>query len=383
MRHTFLVVMFLATAWCGIRPAHAAGMSGVDAKPLRGTPFLVQDLARFDEPWAMAFLPDGRLLVTEKRGALRLYDPASGHVGEITGAPRVDYGGQGGLGDVALHPQFAGNGLIYLSYVEGNTRDQRGAAVARATLKLDAQGGGTLDGLKVIWRQNPKVSGRGHFGHRIAFDRDGMLWISSGERQAFDPAQDMRGNLGKIVRLHDDGSVPADNPFQSDGKIARQVWSLGHRNPLGIAFDAQGRLWEIEMGPRGGDEMNLIQRGGNFGYPVVSNGDHYDGRDIPDHGSSADRGFVAPKVWGTPVISPSSLMFSRGALFADWQGDAFISGLSSESLVRVEIDGDGAREAERWSMGRRVRGVTEAADGALWIIEDKADARLRRLTPAR
>lgn len=381
LRIPVLMASCLALSFVVVR-ADAAGVDATEAKALRGTPFRVQNLARFDEPWAMEFLPDGRLLVSEKGGALKLYDPASGAVGEIDGVPRVDYGGQGGFGDIVLHPKFAGNGVVYLSYVEGNTRDQRGAAVARATLKLDAGGGGELDDLEVIWRQTPKLSGRGHYGHRLLFDAAGMLWISSGERQAFDPAQDMRGNMGKLIRLHDDGTVPKDNPFQSDGKVARQVWSLGHRNPLGIAFDAQGRLWEVEMGPRGGDEMNLIERGANYGYPVVSNGDHYDGRDIPDHGSSADRGFAAPKITWTPVISPSSLIFYRGELFPQWKGDAFISGLSSQSLVRVEIDGDTAREAGRWAMGRRIRGVEQAADGALWIIEDGDNARLRRLTPA-
>ena len=274
--------------------------------------------------------------------------------------PTVDYGGQGGLGDVVVHPDFADNGLIYLSYAEAGDGDTRGAAVARARLALDDAGGGRLSDVEVIWRQVPKVSGRGHYGHRIAFGPDGHLWISSGERQKFDPAQDMQSNLGKIVRLNDDGSVPADNPFVDDGEVAAQVWSLGHRNPLGIAFDAQGRLWNSEMGPAGGDELNLVERGGNYGYPVVSNGDHYDGKDIPDHGSAADTGFIAPKTWWTPVISPSSLVFYRGEEFADWNGDALIGGLSSQALVRVEIDGDSAKEVARYPMGQRIRGVEQA-----------------------
>src|SRR3546814_797091 len=217
----------------------------------------------------------------------------------------------------------------------------RGGAVARGTLALDDSGGGTLEGLEVIWRQVPKVSGRGHYGHRLLFGSDGKLWITSSERQKFDPAQDMQSNLGKLVHLNDDGSEPADNPFADQGGVAAQVWSLGHRNLLGIDFDAQGRLWEVEMGPKGGDELNLVERGGNYGYPIVSNGDHYDGRDIPDHDTRPE--FDAPKVSWNPVISPSSLLINSGAMFPDWQGDAFIGGLSSQALVRVEFDGDSAR----------------------------------------
>src|SRR5690606_37409377 len=237
--------------------------------------FELQRIAQFDEPWAMTFLPDGRLLVTEKAGTLRLFDPVQGSRHVVAGVPDVVYGGQGGLGDVVLHPGFADNRLVYISYAEAGAGGA-GAAVARARLELDA-GGGRLEGLEVIWRQVPKLGGSGHFGHRIVFDREGMLWISSSERQAFDPAQDMGSNLGKIVRLHDDGRVPDDNPFAAQGGVAAQVWSLGHRNILGMAFDADGRLWAHEMGPRGGDELNLVERGANYGYPVVSEGDHYDG----------------------------------------------------------------------------------------------------------
>ncbi|HEY5614208.1 MAG TPA: PQQ-dependent sugar dehydrogenase, partial [Lysobacter sp.] len=229
-----------------------------------GRPFSTTELTTFDEPWAMTFLPDGRLLVTEKRGRLRLLDVAAtgATATSISGVPNVAYGGQGGLGDVVLHPEFASNNLVYLSYAEAGSGNTRGAAVARARLTLDGSGG-ALSQLQVIWRQVPKLSGQGHYGHRLAFGPDGHLWITSGERQEFTPAQDMASNLGKIVRLNDDGSVPADNPFAKDGGVAAQVWTLGHRNPLGIAFDAQGRLWNHEMGPRGGDELNLVERGAN------------------------------------------------------------------------------------------------------------------------
>ncbi|WP_313213176.1 PQQ-dependent sugar dehydrogenase [Stenotrophomonas acidaminiphila] len=363
----------LFTTACAADPAAQAAV-----KPAQW-PFAATEVAHFDSPWAMAFLPDRSLLVTEKAGRLVRLDPASGRRHPIAGVPKVAHAGQGGFGDVALHPQFARNGLVYYSYAEPGENDTRGAAVARARLVLDAQGGGRLADAQVIWRQTPKVSGNGHYGHRLLFGPDGKLWISSSERQKFDPAQDMGGNLGKIIRLNDDGSVPADNPFAAQGSPANQVWSLGHRNILGLAFDARGRLWENEMGPKGGDELNLIQRGGNYGYPLVSNGDHYDGRDIPDHHTRPE--FVAPKISWTPVISPSSLIIYDGAQFPQWRGNGFIGGLSSQSLVRIAFDGDNAREAERFDMGARIRAVTQGPDGALWLLEDGSNARLLKLTP--
>jgi aldose sugar dehydrogenase len=342
-------------------------------------PFQAEALARFDEPWAMSFLPDGRLLVSEKRGALKLYDFGSGTAGDVSGVPQVLYGGQGGLGDVVPHPRFADNGLVYISYAEAGDGDTAGAAVARARLVPDAAGGGALQGVEVIWRQVPKVTGRGHYGHRILFGDDGMLWISSGDRQKFDPAQDMTSNMGKILRLNDDGSVPADNPFAGQGEVASQVWSLGHRNPLGIAFDPQGQLWNNEMGPKNGDELNRVERGENYGYPIVSNGEHYDGRPIPDHDTRPE--FAAPVITWTPVISPSSMEFYTGSLFPDWQGDAFIGGLSSQALVRVSFDGSRAWESGRYPMGNRIRAVRQGPDGALYLLEDGKDGRLLKLTP--
>ncbi|WDS35549.1 PQQ-dependent sugar dehydrogenase [Pseudoxanthomonas sp.] len=376
-----LLPALLAMAACG--GAKAPAVAGVEAADGTALPFTVTPVHAFKEPWAMAFLPDGRLLVTEKAGHLQLFDLKTGTATEIHGVPQVDYGGQGGFGDVVLHPDFANNRVLYLSYAEAGQGDTRGAAVARATLALDAAGGGTLQDLKVIWRQVPKVEGRGHYGHRMAFDRTGKLWISSSERQKFDPAQDMASNLGKIVRLNDDGSVPADNPFASQGGVAAQVWSLGHRNVLGLAFDAQGRLWAQEMGPKGGDELNLVERGANYGYPIVSNGDHYDGRDIPDHPTRPE--FAAPKITWNPVISPAGLLIYSGSQFPDWKGNAFIGGLSSHSLVRITFDGGNAHEAARYDMGQRIREVEQGPDGALWLLEDGedgSDGRLLKLTPA-
>jgi glucose/arabinose dehydrogenase len=333
--------------------------------------FTVTVLERFEEPWALEFLPDGRLLVSEMVGAIKLRS-ADGTIGEITGVPVVDHGGQGGMGDIVLHPDFAENRLLYLSFVEAGDDDTRGAAVARARLELTGNGG-RLENLEVLWRQVPKVTGRGHFSHRIAFGPDGYLWISSGERQKFDPAQDMQANLGKTIRLNDDGSVPSDNPFVDQGGVTAQIWSLGHRNLLGLAFDRDGRLWDVEMGPMGGDELNLVRKGANYGYPIVSNGDHYDGTPIPDHDTRPE--FAAPAVWWNPVISPSSLMIYSGSEFPQWQGNAFIGGLSSQSLVRIEFDGESAREAERFDMGRRIRAVEQGPDGAIWLLEDGRQGR--------
>lgn len=354
------------------------------AQDLPERPFDVTAVATFDEPWAMTFLPDGRLLVTEKKGRLLVASVDGRTSAPIEGVPDVAYGGQGGLGDVALHPEYASNNVIYLSYAEAGEGNLRGAAVMRATLTLTEEGG-SLSDQEVIWRQEPKVTGRGHYGHRIAFSDDGYLFISSGERQHFTPAQDMQQNLGKIVRLNDDGSLPPDNPFADQGGVTAQIWTLGHRNPLGLAFDSQGRLWEHEMGPRHGDEFNLIVRGENYGYPIVSNGDHYDGRDIPDHDTRPE--FEAPKEFWVPAISPAGLIIYDGELFGDWRGDAIIGGLGSETLVRVEIDGESAQEAERFEMGERIREVEQGPDGAIWLLEDENDdggqgGRLLKLTPA-
>ena len=343
--------------------------------------FVTIPITSFEKAWAMSFLPDGRLLVTEKKGRLLIVTQNGDKSEPLAGVPDVDYGGQGGFGDIVLHPEFASNGLVYISYVEAGEDDVRGAVVARAKLILDDNDGGQLEDLQIIWHQYPKVTGRGHFGHRIAFSSDGYLFISSGDRQKFDPAQDMNQNLGKILRLHHDGSVPNDNPFSSQGDITAQIWTLGHRNPLGIAFDSQNRLWSVEMGPKGGDEINLIIRGKNYGYPIVSNGNHYNGKKIPDHDTRTE--FVKPKIWWTPVISPSEILFYSGNLFPEWIGNAFIAGLSSRSLVRIIFEGDSASEAERFDMKKRIRAVKQGPNGAIWLLEDRSNGRLLKLIPER
>lgn len=363
--------------------AGSSAATATSAAQADGRPFAMQTIAQFAEPWAMAFLPgSNQALITEKQGRLKLWT-ADGPVVDVSGVPAVDYGGQGGLGDVVLHPDFDRNGMVYLSFVEAGDGDTRGAAVGRGRLVVDGDAP-RLEDFQVIWRQAPKVTGRGHFGHRLAFGPDGKLWISSGDRQKFDPAQDMSGNLGKIVRLNDDGSVPADNPFAARGGVAAQVWSLGHRNPLGIAFDAAGNLWAHEMGPAQGDELNLIARGRNFGWPTVSNGDHYDGRPIPDHDTRPN--FEAPKVSWVPAISPAGMIIYSGDQFPAWRGSAFIGGLSGQNLVRVAIDGTNAREAERWDMGRRIREVEQGPDGSIYLLVDQrrgSGGELLRLSPPR
>jgi glucose/arabinose dehydrogenase len=393
MQRTLPLIALSAALACSCQ-AHNAGAGGAAAAsagaPSAPSPiqqdtaavepvFAITEVASFNEPWALAFLPDGRLLVTEKRGKLKLVQPGGG-IGDISGVPAVVYGGQGGFGDVALHPKFAENGLVYLSYVEGEN-GHAGAAVARAKLTFDDHGGGALSGLQVIWRQDPKESGGGHFGHRLLFGSDGKLWISSGERQEFTPAQDMAVNLGKIVRLNDDGSVPADNPFAGRGGITAQIWTLGHRNPLGLAWDAKGQLWEIEMGPKGGDELNLIVRGKNYGWPVVSNGDNYDNTPIPRHDTQPQ--FEKPKLSWNPVIAPADLIIYEGDVFPDWKGNALIAGLKSQALVRVAIDADNnAREVARYNMGHRIREVAQGPKGDVWLLEDGEGGRLLRLGQA-
>jgi glucose/arabinose dehydrogenase len=365
----------------------------LDARAQSSLPFDVKVVTSFDEPWALAFLPDGRMLVTEKKGNLFVVTQDGEKSRSVRGLPDVAYGGQGGLGDVALHPKFAENHLVYLSYAESGVGNVRGAAVARAVLRENPRGGAELSDFEVIWRQYPKVLGYGHYGHRLLFGDDGYLWISSGDRQKFTPAQDMQANLGKVLRLRDDGSVPADNPFVGyfaenplvdDEGVYGQIWSLGHRNVLGLAWGLDGQLWEIEMGPAGGDELNRIQRGKNYGYPIVSDGDHYDGREIPDHHTRPE--FEKPAVSWNPVISPGNLIVYRGHLFSDWRGGGLVSGLSSQAIVRVELDSGEAREVERYDMGARIRCVAEGPDGAVWVLEDDEEdstGRLLKLTPKR
>jgi len=343
-----------------------------------GTILKVEPYAEFNEPWAMTFLPDGTMLVTEKPGNLLLVSADGRSKIPVAGIPEVAYGGQGGLGDVILHPDYQSNGIIYISYAEQGRFGKKGGAVARGRLE-PYSGEPTLGDVEVIWRQQPKVKGSGHYSHRLAFSPDNKLFITSGDRQKQKPAQDWSQNLGKVIRLNPDGSVPGDNPFQDQGALAKTFWSLGHRNLLGIAFDQQGRLWTHEMGPKHGDEFNLTVAGENYGWPVVSWGDQYSGVKIPDHDTRPD--FNAPEVYWVPTVAPSGLIIYTGDMFIEWQGDALLGGLASRSLVRIKIEGEKAREVERFDMGKRIREVEQGPDGAIWVLEDKQGARLLRLTP--
>ncbi|MDV3458679.1 PQQ-dependent sugar dehydrogenase [Sphingomonas sp. HF-S4] len=344
------------------------------AAPAGALPFKVTPVADFDAPWAIAFLPDGSMLVTEKAGAL-VHLSADGKQKQNLASFPVDSAGQGGLMDVVLAPDFATSKHVYLSYSAAGDGG-KGVVLVRGVLGTRA-----LTGITELFRATPFVSGNGHYSGRIAFSPDGKyLFFTNGERQKFDPAQDPKATLGKVLRLTPDGK-PAGDPGLTAKGFHPAVWSYGHRNLLGIAFDAKGNLWEQEMGPKGGDEVNLVLPGRNYGYPKVSNGSHYDGRDIPDH--APGDGFEAPKVWWNPVISPGGLLAYSGAMFPQWQGDLFIGGLSSQSLVRVDVNGTSATKGDQWPMGARIRDVEQGPDGALWLLEDgdaPSQGRLLKLT---
>lgn len=385
----FGAALVVAACSAGSSPSEAADTATLDASgdhpatPLADAPFTVQEAARFDEPWAMTFLPGTRFaLVTEKAGKLKLWEEG-GAARDVAGVPGVAYGGQGGFGDVILAPDFAASGIIYLSWVEAGNDGTYGAVVGRAKLVQGAAP--KLEALEIVWKQQPKVTGRGHFSHRLAFSPDGeYLFIGSGERQKFDPAQDRKANLGKIVRLNPDGSAPAGNPFADASKadgggVTAQIWSLGHRNILGLAFDGAGRLWAQEMGPRGGDEVNLIAAGANYGYPVVSNGDHYDGRDIPDHPTRPE--YAAPALWWNPSISPAGLVWYGGDLYPGWKNSLLMGALSGEGLIRMEVDGDALHKSDRWDFGRRIREVEVREDGTVWLLGDGKGGALLKLVP--
>lgn len=328
----------------------AGGATGPDDRP-----FVIEEFGDLDEPWAMTFLPDGQALLTGRGGELTLRG-TDGQPTEVGGVPEVVHAGQGGLGDVIIAPDFETSRTVYLSWAEAGDGGTSGAAVGRARLSAEKESP-RLEDLTVIWRQNPTVDGNGHYGHRLAFSPDGAhLFVSSGERQKMQPAQDLQSDLGKIIRMAPDGT-------------GAEVWSYGHRNPLGLAFDADGNLWESEMGPQGGDEVNLIEQGKNYGWPEASNGSHYGGGEIPDH-TDGD-GFEAPKVWWDPSISPGSLMIYDGAMFPQWQGDAFLGALSGQALIRVDLDGTNAEKGDQWDLGQRIREVEQAPDGSIWLLTDE------------
>lgn len=346
-----------------------------------GFPFAVEPLATFDEPWAADFRPGTTtLFVTEKPGHLKWIDVATGATGEVSGVPEVDYGGQGGFGDIAFLPSTgAGAPVVYLTWVEEGIDDMRGAVLGRATLDCTGDAGCTLTNLEILWQQ-VKTQGRGHFSHRIAFSPDGhYLFLTSGDRQKGEPAQDFDTNLGKLLRLTLDGKPAPGNPWADMGGRAAEFWTMGHRNLLGIEFAPDGRLWQIEMGPKGGDELNLIEAGGNYGWPNVSMGSEYSGIPITDHAPGDP--YVAPKAWWVPSISPGSFLVYDGDLFEGWKGDALLAGLSGETIAHVDLDGDRVVAKTRYDMGHRMREIVEGPDGALYALEDGEGGRLLKLTP--
>lgn len=357
--------------------AYGQSINAGDHETSPTKPFVAREIASFDTPWAIAFLPDGRMLVTEKPGKIVLV-AQNGAKTMVDGVPAVAAVGQNGLLDVAVSPNFRTNRQIYFSYSEPGDGGSS-LALARATLAVSGLKTG-LENVEVIWRQAPKGGG-GQPGGIILFDPDGShLFLTSGDRMRPQTAQDPDQALGKVLRLNLDGSTPSDNPSFDEGGVRAQTWTMGHRNPYGLAFAPDGKLWLHEMGPRGGDELNLIEPGNNYGWPVVSNGDNYDGLSIPRHSTRPE--FVQPVLYWNPVIAPAGLAFYEGRLFPQWRGSAFIGGLASMALVRVTFDDTGgAVEANRWDMGARIRDVAVGPDGALWVIEDDNPGRLLRLTP--
>ena len=338
-------------------------------------------VSEFDSPWAMSFIDSNNLLVTTKTGKLWLVN-TSGKQSLVSGVPKVFVGGQGGLGDVVPHPNFLKNNLIYISYINSdNLGKTRYASVIRATLERSDKL--YLKNIEPIWDQTPARSGKGHFSHRIAFGLDGTkhagkVFITSGDRQEQTPAQKWDMALGKIIRLNDNGTVPTDNPFQDKGNLAKTFWTVGHRNALGLAFSKNGELWAHEMGPRHGDELNLIVGGKNYGWPIVSEGNHYSGVKIPNHETRSE--FIVPKLYWVPTVAPSGLIFYEGDEFSEWKGDAFIGGLKSKALVRIDFNNEKPFEAERFSWSKRVREVEMDHDGAIWVLEDGPGGRLIRFT---
>ena len=373
-------LLFLNSA-CNAAPAPAENAQGeqgaaAPAASPDARPFTVTEVGKFSMPWAMTFLPGNGVpltnmaLVTEKGGQLWLVDVTSGQRQQVSGVPAVKVAGQGGLGDVVAAPDFAASRRVYLSFAEAGPGDTSGAAVGYGTLEM-GQGAPRLTGFKVVWRQEPKVTGNGHFSHRIAFAPDGSMFVSSGDRQKMAPAQDRNSDLGKIIHMDAEGK-----------RIGGRFHTLGHRNVLGLAYGPDGRLWAHEMGPAGGDEVNLIEQGRNYGWPETSYGSHYDGVPIPDQHRPR---FEEPKVWWNPSISPAGLIVYTGDLFPQWKGDILMGGLSGQAFIRVDLNGAEARKGDQWDMGARIREVEQGPRGEVYLLEDEregAGGRLLRLEPA-
>ena len=346
--------------------------------------FSVAVLAKgLDRPWAVEPLPNGDLLVTEKPGRLRIVS-AKGELGPpIGGVPKVDARGQGGLLDVALSPKFQADRTIFMSYAEPR-QDGNGTAVARAVLSPDRR---NLEQVQVIFRVMPAYRGTLHYGSRIAFGPDGTLYITTGERSDAPMrkyAQQPDSHLGKILRVNPDGSVPKDNPFVGKNGAQPQIWTLGHRNVQAAAFDAQGRLWIVEHGTRGGDELNLIEKGRNYGWPLVAYGEEYSGSPIPN-AVTAREGYEQPVYYWDPVIAPSGAQFYTGNAFPEWRGSLFIGALKDKRLVRLIVENDRVVGEEHLlsDRGERIRDVRQGSDGALYVVTDDSHGQLWKIEPRR
>lgn len=377
-RPTLLASLALAI-WLALSPSYAAQDASTNSGDIASdaeTPFTTRQIAAFNRPWAIALLPDGRFIITEKAGRMFL-TTQTGLKTSIEGVPAVYDRGQNGMLDVAPSPDFERDHTLYFSFV---APDKAGGALVLARAQLRESAAGVhLTELDTLWRQEPGSRG-GQPGGIIAFPPDGEhLFLTVGDRMEPKAAQDPDAARGKILRLNLDGSVPADNPMAGQKGIRAFTWSTGHRNPYGLAFAPDGQLWEHEMGPKGGDELNLILPGKNYGWPVVSNGDQYSGIPIPRHRTRPE--FQPPSIYWNPVIAPAGMVFHQGPQFPSWQGSALIGGLVARGLVRITFEPDGAAtQADRWSLGARIRDVAVAQDGTVWLIQDGPDAALLRLT---
>jgi glucose/arabinose dehydrogenase len=336
-----------------------------------------------DYPWAIAFLPDGRMLVSERTGQLRIAGTDGKLSAPVAGVPKVDARGQGGLLGLALDPKFAENRFVYFSYSEPVGGGRNHTAVARAALSPD---GARLSDVKVIFRQTPSLDSDKHYGSRLVFARDGTLFVTLGERSNMDgrvQAQRMDGTIGKVVRINSDGSVPKDNPFVGKAGARPEIFSIGHRNIQAAALNpATGELWEVEHGARGGDELNIVRAGRDYGWPTITYGIEYMGGPIGD-GLTAKASMEQPVYYWDPVIAPSGMAFYTGDLFPAWKGSLFVGGLTDQRLTRLVLSGDKVVGEERLleAEGERIRDVIQGPDGALYIATDADRGRILKLTP--
>jgi glucose/arabinose dehydrogenase len=367
------IAMVTTLAWAGLTPDRAAGQTFSSEHHRFELVTLAEGLVH---PWGLAFLPDGAILITERPGRLRVLRDGRLQPEPLAGIPTVAARGQGGLLDVALHPDFAGNRLVYFSYA-GEGERGIGTEVARARL-VD----GALIDLETIFVVRPKSSGGRHFGSRLLFGPDGMLYVTTGERGSPDRAQDLRDLAGKVLRIADDGAVPQDNPFLGRDDVSPEIYSSGHRNPQGLTLHREsGRIWAVEHGPKGGDELNVIGPGKNYGWPVITYGRSYAGFKIGE--GTAKPGMEQPVRFWVPSISPSGMAFYWGDDFPAWRGNLFIGALSGQALVRLEWEGGAVVGEERLlsGFGKRIRDVRQGPDGRLYLLTDSSRGALMRLDP--